>query len=431
MIWELLLLVFLMFINAFFTCAELALISLNKNKLEKMSESGNRRAKRILSLTRHPAKFIASVQVAITLAGLMSSAFAADNFSGRLTEWLVSLGIQIPVRALSNISLVVITIILSFLTIVFCELLPKRIALKKADTLAFAISGFVLVSSRVFAPVVWFLTKTTNGILRLIGINPEPSNEAVTEEEIRLMIDAGSTRGTIKAREKEILHNVFEFDNKNAGEVMTHRRDAVMLRLEDSDGEWEKTITENKHDFFPIIGENPDDIVGVLKSRDYFCLKNRGRETAMAQAVHPALFVPTTVRTDRLFEKMKKSRNHFAVVIDEHGGMMGIVTMKDLLEQLVGNLDDDSSVPPEKPLIRKIENGKWILNGAVSLDKAAKELGVAFPVERYDTFAGFVFSLLGRIPEDGSRAELEEQGLKIKILEVREHRLEKALVTRS
>jgi putative hemolysin len=169
----------------------------------------------------------------------------------------------------------------------------------------------------------------------------------------------------------------------------------------------------------------------VLKSRDYFCLKNRRKETVIAQAVHPAQFIPTTVRTNKLFEKMKNSRDHFAVVIDEHGGMMGIVTMKDLLEELVGNLDDDSSIPPEQPLIKKTGPGTWILSGAVSLDKAARELGVAFPVERYDTFAGFVFSLLGRIPEDGSQAELEEQGLKIKVLEVREHRLEKALVTRS
>jgi putative hemolysin len=149
----------------------------------------------------------------------------------------------------------------------------------------------------------------------------------------------------------------------------------------------------------------------------------------MAQAVKPAHFVPTTVRTDNLFEKMKKSRDHFAVVLDEHGGVMGVVTMKDLLEELVGNLDDDSSVPPEQPLIEKTGPDTWILNGAVSLDKAARELGADFPVERYDTFAGFVFSLLGRIPEDGSQAEMEEPGLKIKVLEVREHRLEKALVT--
>jgi putative hemolysin len=426
--WQLLLLLVLIFINAFFTCAELALVSLNKNKLEKMSVLGNRQAKRILSLTRHPAKFIASVQVVITLAGFLSSAFAADNFSGKLARWLVSRGTGISFKTLSTVSLVVITIILSFFSIVFGELVPKRIALKKADTLAFSVSGIVLVCSQLFAPVVWLLTKTTNGILRLAGINPETDIEAVTGEEIRLMIDVGSERGTIKKGEKELLDNVFEFDNKTAAEVMTHRRDLTLLWLEDSDDKWEKTILENKHNSFPVCGKSSDDIAGVLKSRDYLCLQDRRRKTVMAKAVGPAQFVPNAVRTDRLFWRMKKNRNHFAIVLDEYGGMLGIVTMKDLLEELVGSLDDDNSLPREQPLIKKISSNIWIINGSVSLDKAAKEFGVTMPVEQYDTFAGFVFSLLGRVPEDGSQAELEALGLKIKILEVREHRLEKALV---
>jgi putative hemolysin len=417
-----------MLINSFFTCAEVALISLNKNRLEKMSVSGNRQAKRILTLTRQPSKFIASVQVLITLAGFLSSAFAASNFSGRLANWLVSLGTKIPADTLSTASVVIITLILSYFTLVFGELLPKRIALKKADSLAFAISGIVLFFSRLLKPAVWLLTKTTNGLLRVIGINPETDAELITEEEIRLMIDVGSARGAITNEEKEILNNVFELNNRNAGEVMTHRRDTVLLWLEDSDEEWEKTISENKCAFFPVCGKDTDDIAGVLKARDYLCLKDRRREIVMAKAVKPAQLVPITVRTDVLFERMKKNRNHFAVVLDEHGSMMGIVTMKDLLEELVGNLNDDISSPPELPLIKKTGPETWIVNGAISLDKAAQELDVPLPVDRYDTFSGFVFSLLGGIPEDGTQAELEEGELKIKILVVREHRLEKALV---
>ena len=448
-LWQLLFLLVLMFINSFFTGAEVALISLNKNKLEKMSgETANSRrasqAKRILSLIRQPAKFIASVQVAITLAGFMSSAFAADNFSGRLTQWLVSKGTTIPVKTLSAFSLVGITLILSFLTIVLCELLPKRLALKKAETLAFASSGIVLFASRIFAPVVWFLTKTTNVILALIGISTDTKPDEITEEEIRLMIDVGSARGAIKVDEMEILHNVFEFDNKTAAEVMTHRRDTILLHLADSDQDWEKTIIENRHSFFPVCGIKSDDIRGVLISRDYFCLRDRRREIVMAEAVTPAQFIPTTVKTDVLFGRMKKNRNHFAVVLDERGGMMGIVTMKDLLEELVGSLEDDHSVPPEQPLIEKTGPNTWIINGAVSLDKAARELDLSLPLERYDTFGGYVFSLLGRIPEDGiftdgcqadgcqadgCQIELEESDHKIKILEIREHRLEKALVS--
>ena len=440
LLWQLLLLLLLILISAFFACAEIALISLNKNKLEKKASAGpgtksSRQAKRILSLTGQPSRFLATIQVGNTLAGFMASAFAASNISVKLTQWLVSLGLRIPARTIAGISMVIITVILAFFQMVLGELVPKRLALKKADVLAYPISGSILVISRIFAPLVWLLTKSTNGFLRLLGINPEESAHAVTEEEIRLMIDVGSAKGTINRGEKEILHNVFEFGSKTAGEVMTHRRDAVLLWLDDSDDEWEKTITGNRHSFFPVCGKNLDDITGVLRSRDYLCLKDRRRENVIARAVGPAQLVPTSVRTDILFGRMKKNRNHFAVVLDERGGMMGIVTMKDLLEELVGNLDDDSSSPPEQPLIVKSDQKTgpetWILNGAISLDKAAEELGVALPVELYDTFGGFVFSLLGRIPEDGEQAELDTRDLKIEILEIRERRLEKVRVTRA
>jgi len=431
LVWQLLLLLFLILVSAFFSCAEISLISLNTNKLEKQSGSGNRQAKRILSLVGQPSKFLATIQVGNTITGFLASAIAASNISVRLTDWLISAGVTIPYRTLAVVSMVIITIILAFVQMVLGELAPKRLALKKADALAFPISGTILAISRIFAPVVWLLSKSTNGVLRLLGINPKTDARAVTEEEIRLMIDVGSAKGTIKDNEKEILHNIFEFDNKSAAEVMTHRRDTVLLRSEDSDEEWEKTIIENRHSFFPVCGKNPDDIIGVLRSRDYLCLKDHRRDTVMALAAGPAQLVPTSVRTDVLFGRMKKNRNHFAVVLDEHGGMMGIVTMKDLLEELVGNLDDDSSIPPGEPLIKKNGPDTWTLSGAASLDKAAKEFGVSLPVERYDTFAGFVFSLLGQVPEDGCRVELETQGLKIKLLDIRERRLEKAEVTRT
>ena len=456
-IMQLLLLLVLMFVNSFFTCAEVALISLNKNKLEKMTSDNlsanslssdslssgslstgtavrSRRqsqAKRILSLTGQPAKFIGSVQVAITIAGFMSSAFAADSFSGTFTSWLILKGLQIPYNTLSKISLVGITLILSFFTIVLCELFPKRLALKKAETIAFASSGIVMFAARIFAPAVWFLTKTTNVILRITGIGTDSRPDEITEEEIRLMIDVGSARGTIKEGEKEILHNVFEFDDKNAGEVMTHRRDTLLLRLDDSDDDWEKSIRENKHSFFPVCGKNQDDIAGVLSSRDYLCLSDHSRETVLKEAVTPAQLFPISIKTNALFRRMKKNRNHFSVILDEHGGMMGIVTMRDLLEELVGDLDDDKTNPPEQPPIVKTGSNTWIINGTVSLGKAAQELGVPLPVDNYDTFAGFVFSLLGRIPEDGTKPELDVNGINIKILEIREHRLEKALVTKT
>ena len=439
LIWHIILLLALIMLSGFFSCAEIAIISLDKNKLEKKSLSGtknkdSRQAKRILSLTGKPSEFLATVQIGSILACFLASAFAASKISGRLSVWFTGLGIGISQGTLTTISLVIITIILSYVQLVIGELVPKRLGMKKADSLAFPISGTILFISKVFSPLVWLLTKSTNALLRLMRINPEADTHSVTEEEIRLLIDVGSARGTIKDREKEILNNVFDLDNKTAGEVMTHRKEAVILRTEDSDEEWEKTITENNHSFFPVSGKNPDDIIGVLKARNFLCLRDRSREMVLSKAVTPAQFVPTSVRTDILFNRMKKNRNHFAVVLDEHGGMMGIVTMKDLLEELVGDLDDDVSRAPEQPLIEKTIDSKgeecWTINGALSLDRAARELETELPVEQYDTFGGYVFSLLGRIPEDGSTADLVTEELNIKILEVREHRLEKAIVTK-
>ncbi|GHV52832.1 hemolysin [Spirochaetia bacterium] len=428
LLWQLLLQFILIMVNAVFACAEIALLSINDNKLEKLAAGGDKKAKRLLSLTKQPAKFLATIQVGITLAGFLGSAFAADNFSEKLTAWIISLGVKINPATMGAISVVIITIILSFFTLVLGELVPKRIAMKKADSLAFAMSALIVFISKVFAPVVWLLTKSTNSILMILRIDPNTDDTEITEEEIRMMIDMGSAKGTINPSEKEIIHNVFEFDDRNAGEIMTHRRYVTLLNLDDSDAEWEKTIIENRHSFYPVCNKNPDDIAGVLRSDSYFRLQSRDRKTVLARAVRPAQFIPITLKANVLFRNMKKNRNHFAVVLDEYGSMNGIVTMNDLLEELVGDLEDDNTAPPDKPLIESTGSGEWQMNGAVSLDKVAQETGLTLPVDQYDTFAGFVFSLLGQIPADGQTAEIEGHGLQIKILEIREHRLEKALV---
>jgi putative hemolysin len=427
LLWQLLLQLLLIMINAVFACAEIALISINNTKLEKLSAAGDKRALRLLDLTRQPARFLATIQVGITLAGFLGSAFAADNFAEKLTRFAVDRGLRLPPA--TTASVVIITLILSFFTLVLGELVPKRVAMKKADTLAFAMSGLILFISKIFAPLVSLLTWSTNSILRLLKIDPDTEDSDITEEEIRLMIDMGSAKGTIKANEQEIIHNVFEFDNKSAAEIMTHRRYVTFLNLEDGDDEWERTVMQNRHHFYPVCDGEIDKVKGVLKTGDYFRLKDRGRETVLAQAVRPAQLVPRTIKANILFGKMKRNRSHFAVVVDEYGSMSGIVTLNDLLELLVGDLEDDQSAPPEKPPIEILGPGSWRISGAASLDRVARETGQSLPVEQYDTFAGFVFSLLGHIPADGQQAETEGFGLKIAIREIREHRLEEALVS--
>jgi putative hemolysin len=427
-LWQLLLQFCLIMVNAVFACAEIALISISDTKLEKMAAAGDRRAKRLLALTRQPAKFLATIQVGITLAGFLGSAFAADNFSEKITRWAAEQGIPVPAATIDVIAVVIITVILSFFTLVLGELVPKRIAMKKADTLALAMSGLILTISKAFAPVVWLLTRSTNGILRLLRIDPETEDSSVTEEEIRLMIDAGSARGTINASEKEIIHNVFEFDDIGAAEIMTHRRYVTFLDLRDGEAEWDAIIKKNRHSFYPVCDGDPDRIIGVLSAGDYFRLSRRDRRNVLTRAIRPPQLVPATVKADHLFRNMKKKRSHFALVIDEYGSLLGIVTMNDLLELLVGDLERDASAA-EQPAIESLGAGTWRINGAASLDRVARETGRILPVDQYDTFAGYVFSVLGRVPPDGEQSEVEDCGLKIRIIRIKDRRLEEALVT--
>jgi len=430
LIWQLLLQLVLIALNAIFACAEIAAISINDNKLEHLAKTGDKRAKRLLSLTSQPAKFLATIQVGITFAGFLGSAFAADSFSKYLVDFLVSAGVAIPPASLNAISVVIITIILAYFTLVFGELVPKRIGMKKAEAIGLSMSGLVYFVSKIFSPAVWLLTISTNSILRLIGIDPNTNDDKVTEEEIRLMVDAGSQAGAIDLDEKEYIQNIFELDDITANEVMTHRIDVSLLWMEEDDEEWKKIIVETRHAMYPICENSPDNIVGVLNTKDYFRLEDKSRGSVMKKAVKPAQFVPETVRADVLFRNMKQSRSHFMVVLDEYGGMSGIVTISDLLEQLVGDLENEIS-EVEPPQIEELDSHRWIISGAAPLDEVAESIGIPLPCDEYDTFSGMVFGMLGKVPKDGSRPELDAFGLSIKVIEIRDHRLEKAIVTLS
>lgn len=427
-LWQLILQLILIISNAIFACAEIAVISLNNAKLEQLSEQGDKRAKRLERLTENPATFLATIQVAITLSGFLASAFAADNFSGRLVDLLVGMGVTIPVKTLSTISLIIITLILSYVTLIFGELVPKRVAMKKAETLALGMSALISVIAKIFAPLVWLLTISTNFVLRMIGIDPTSDDEEVGEEDIRLMVDAGSRKGTIDEEEKEMIQNIFEFDDLSVGEFATHRKDVSMLWMEDSAETWRKTITETRFSNYPICDGSVDNITGVLKTKDYFRLRDKTRENVLRNAVKSPCFVPEGVRADVLFKRMKLTRDHFAIVLDEQGGMAGIVTMNDLLEQLVGDLDDDNTQQQEAPDIEKLEDGKWEIKGSAPLEEVAEETGTQLPVDEYDTFGGFVFASYGEVPDDGSKFSIEAEGLAIHVTEIIDHRIEKAIV---
>lgn len=428
MIGQILLQIILIGLNAVFACAEIAVISMNDTRLEQLTAKGNKRAIRLSKLTSQPARFLATIQVAITLSGFLGSAFAADNFSENLTSCFLRIGVPIPEKTLDTISVVLITVILSYFTLIFGELVPKRVAMKKTEQLALGMANLISVLAQLSAPIVWVLTASTNGVLRICGIDPAAEEDEVSEEEIRMMVDAGSRKGVIDTEEKEFIQNVFEFDDLAVGEFATRRKDLVILWQEETMEQWDKLIHESRHTRYPICGETVDDVVGILNVKDYFRLKNKSRENIMRNAVQPPFFVPEGIRADVLFRQMKESRNHFAVVLDEYGGTEGIVTINDLLEQLVGDLEDEDS-PKEKPEgMEQIDNTTWKIYGNLPLDKVAEVLQETLPVEEYDTFSGFVFATYGSVPEDGSKIEVQTEKMQIIVTKICEHQVEEALI---
>ncbi|MBQ6787765.1 MAG: HlyC/CorC family transporter [Lachnospiraceae bacterium] len=419
--------VVLIMLNAIFACAEIAVISMNDNKLAKMAADGDKRAIRLEKLTNQPARFLATIQVAITLSGFLGSAFAAENFSGVLVDWIIGLGVTVPAKVLDSIAVVFITIVLSYFTLVFGELVPKQVAMRKAEPLALGLSSLISGIATIFAPLVSFLTFSTNSVLRILGIDPNAEEESVSEEEIRMMVDVGSEKGTIDHEEKEFIQNVFEFDDLSADEIITHRTDVVMLDMNDSMDSWKETIYANRHTLYPVCDGTADKIIGILNSKDYFRMEDKTRENIMANAVKPAYFVPDTVKADTLFRNMKKGHHVLAVVLDEYGGMSGIITMNDLVEQLVGDLGDALEDMETVPIL-KLDENKWEIQGTALLEEISTVLGVSLCGEEYDTFNGYILHELGSIPEDGAVVEVETAGLHISAARIENHQVETAIV---
>ena len=424
-LWQLLIQALLIALNAVFACAEIAVISINDAKLTFLKEQGDKRALRLSKLTDQPARFLATIQVAITLSGFLGSAFAADSFASLLTEWLVGMNVPISASTLNTISVILITIILSYFSLVFGELVPKRIAMKNADSLALAMSGMITFVSKLFKPLVALLTVSTNSLLRLCGIDPNADDEEVTEEEIQLMVDTGSRKGTIQPEESELIHNVFEFNDTSVKDIATHRPDVTVLWKEDSLEEWDKTIRETKHSWYPICNDSIDTIVGVLNTQDYLCLTDRSWENVSRAAIRPAFFIPESVRADVLFRKMKQLRCQFAIVLDEYGGMEGVITISDLLAELVGDFNEE-----EEPDIVSIAPDTWQIHGSADLKDVEEALNVSFDEEECDTFGGLLLARNGYIPKDGTQFDIELAGLAIHVTEIRGHRIENTLVKR-
>ena len=433
-IWpQILLQVVLILLNAFFASTEIAVLSLNENLLRREAEEGDKKAARLLKIVQAPTKFLSTIQIGITLAGFLGAAFAAENFASRITAWLVDgLGFSaLPREAVQSVSVSLITLVISFFTLIFGELVPKRVAMKKAEMVARFASGVVHGLSVVMSPVIALLTLCTNGVLRLMGIDPNADEEEVSEEGIRMMVDIGEEKGAIEADEKEMIENVFEFNDTVAEDVMVHRTDMVMVWVGDTDQEIVETIESTGLSRFPVYEEDADDIIGILSSRDYFLNSRKESPKPLRELLRPAYFVPESVPADVLFRDMQSRKTHMAIVVDEYGGTSGLLTMEDLLEEIVGNIYDEFD-PQEAQEIIQLEPNLWRVAGGAELDDVAAALDLEFPEdEEADTLSGLIFDQLPVIPKDGpSQVEVEAAGLHIKVESVADRRVAWALVSK-
>lgn len=422
MLSEILLLVLLILLNGFFAASEIAFISLNDARIEKQAKEGNKKAKSIKKMLKDPSKFLATIQIGITLAGFLSSAFASESFASRLAPVLNKIVPSISVGVWNSVSIIIITIILSYFTLIFGELVPKRLAMKHYEKIAFATIGIIKTVSIVTAPFVKFLTASTNLVSKLFGVSGE-EEETVTEEEIRMMVDVGEEKGAIDSEEKEMINNVFEFDDKIVSEIMVPRTRIFAVDINSSISDVIEELTEDdRYSKIPVYDETIDEIKGIVYVKDIL-ISQKNKNTKIRGLVKKALFVPETKPVNELFQEMRKNKKQIAIVIDEYGGTSGIVTIEDILEEIVGEIYDEYDEIDEK--FEKIDDNTFILDGSISIYDTEKILGFKIPEGEYDTLSGYLIEELGRIPEEKAKDTIETKDATFKIEKVKNKRIVK------
>lgn len=415
-------LIILILLNAFFAASEIAFISLNDAKIDMQAKDGNKKAKKIKKMLENPSKFLATIQIGITLAGFLSSAFASEAFASELAPVLHNLVPSVDVSVWNSIAIVLITIILSYFTLIFGELVPKRIAMKYYEKIAFATIGVIRFISIVTAPFVRFLTFSTNIVSRVFGISGN-EEETVTEEEIRMMVDVGEEKGSIDKEEREMINNVFEFNDKTASEIMVPRKEVYALDMNLSISKVIEEISDNedfRYSRIPVYDETIDEIKGIVYIKDIL-LSTKNKSVKVKNLVKEAYYIPETKPLNELFEDLRKNRKQIAIVVDEYGGTAGIVTMEDILEEIVGEIYDEYDLVENN--IEKVDENTYVLNGSVSVGDVEKALDIEIPEGDYETISGYLIEELGRIPDEKEKPVIETDEVIYKIEDVKDKRI--------
>ena len=428
-LWQLVLLFALILVNAFFAMSEIAIISLNDNKIEHLAEEGHRKARQVMKLTKNSSNFLSTIQIGVTLAGFLTSASASQSFVEMLSGTLR----RIPLFAdnlglVKGLSVVFITIITSYFSLVLGELAPKKIAMANPEKISYRVVGVLLFVQKITIPFVKVLSVSTNAVVRLFGIDPHADPESVTEEEIRMMVDVGEEKGVIEDVQKEMINNIFEFDDLDAGDIMTHRTDMVAIEADDPLEDVVRLSVEEGRSRIPVYEEDPDNIIGVIYIKDLlpYVGHQLPKETTLRSIMREAYYIPETKNCGDLFTEMTETRTQIAIVVDEYGGTAGLVTIEDLLESIVGNIQDEYD--DEEDEISKINENTFTIDGTTFIDEVDELVGTEIPEGDYDTLAGFLISRLGYLPKDGEMNEVDYENLHFTILNVEDRRIGKVKV---
>ena len=427
---HLVLLLVLILINAFFAMSEIAVISLNDNKIEHLAEEGHKKAKQVKKLTENSSNFLSTIQIGVTLAGFLTSASASQSFVDMLSGAILRLSVFSGVSAgvIRGVSMVLITIVTSYFSLVLGELAPKKIAMANPEKISYRVVGALLTVQKITIPFVKVLSVSTNAVVRLFGIDPHADQESVTEEEIRMMVDVGEEKGVIEDVQKEMINNIFEFDDIDAGDIMTHRTDMVAIDVEDPLEDVVQLSVEEGRSRIPVYEDDPDNIIGVIYIKDLLPYVGHPlpKGTTLRSIMREAYYIPESKRCGDLFTEMTENHTQMAIVVDEYGGTAGLLTIEDLLESIVGNIQDEYDDEEEE--ISKIDETTFTIDGTTFIDEVDELVGVEIPEGDYDTLAGFLISRLGYLPKDGEMNEVEYKNLHFTVLNVEDRRIGKVRV---
>ena len=408
-------------INAFFSSAEMAIVSINKNKLKILVEEGNKKAIMLENLMKEPSKFLSTIQVGITLAGFFASASAATGLSQYLSIYLRKLGIPYS----GQISMILITFVLSYITLVFGELIPKRIALKSSEKIALSSVGTIVTVSKIFSPFVKFLTFSTNIILTALKMKEDDIEEKVSKEELRSLVEVGREHGIINEVEKEMIENIIEFDEKVAREIMIPRTKVFLIDKNISVDELFEKKEVEVYSRIPVYEDEADNIVGILFMKDLMIEAYRKgfQNVKLPEIMQEAYFVPETKNVNELFNEMQSEKKHIAILIDEYGGFSGIVTLEDLIEEVMGNISDEFDADDSS--IKKLSANKYLINGELSLNDLNDYFHIELESKHYDTLSGLLIEHMGYIPEDNEDIEpIIIDGISFKPKRVKDKKIE-------